>query len=207
MDEVTAETTGEEAAPADDRPARVGVQNDAGRLEPGSRERAAAKMIRPDVAGQSAASINTVQGPADWQPVGREQAEQLLGGALKTVEGLPVLSVYARATGAAPEVWTAQQLASGHQLNLRQTPVGGGRFGDLEEGVAANERNQPAADPVSEMEARPQPRQQAWPRKLGRLQAGQVCTVVPGVIGHARPEERRSRKIARYPVMVTRRPK
>jgi hypothetical protein len=162
MDEVAAETTGEEAAPADDRPARVGVQNDAGRLEPGSRERAAAKMIRPDVAGQSAASIGTVQGPADWQPVGREQAEQLLGGALKTVEGLPVLSVYARATGAAPEVWTAQQLASGHQLNLRQTPVGGDRFGDLEEGVAANERNQPAADPVSEMEARPQPRQQAY---------------------------------------------
>ena len=169
MDEVAAETTGDEATPADDRPARVGEQIDAGRLEPGSRERVTAKMIRPDVAGRSAASIGTVQGPENWQPVRREQAEQLLGGALKTVEGLRVLSMYARATGAAPEVWTAQQLASGHQLNLRQMPVGGDRFGDLEEGVAANERNQPAADPVSEMEARPQPSQQAYYETLESL--------------------------------------
>jgi hypothetical protein len=176
MDEVATETAGEEAAPADDRPARVAEEVDARRFEAGNREqaaqpemqraveseleRAAAKMARPDVAGRPAAALGAVEGPADWQPVRREQAEALLGGALKTVEGLPVLSVYARATGAVTEVWTAQQLASGHQLNLRQTPLDGDQFGDLEEGVAANERDERAADPVSEMEARPQQQQQ-----------------------------------------------
>jgi hypothetical protein len=177
MDEVATKTAGEEAPPADDRPARVAEELDARRLETGNREqaaqpelqRAAAKMARPDVAGRSAAGLGAVGGPADWQPVRRDQAEALLGGALKTVEGLPVLSVYARASGAAPEVWTAQQLVSGHQLNLRQTPLGGDRFGDLEESVVANELDEPAADPVSEMEARPHPGQQAYYETLESL--------------------------------------
>ncbi len=185
MDEVATKTAGEEAPPADDRPARVAEELDARRLESGNREqaaqpelqravepdleRAAAKMARPDVAGRSAAGLGAVEGPADWQPVRRDQAEALLGGALKTVEGLRVLSVYARASGEAPEVWTAQQLVSGHQLNLRQTPLGGDRFGDLEEGVVANELDEPAADPVSEMEARPHPGQQAYYETLESL--------------------------------------
>jgi hypothetical protein len=185
MDEVATKTTGEEAPPADDRPARVAEELNARRLETGNREqavqpelqravepdleRAAAKMARPDVAGRSAAGLGAVEGPADWQPVRRDQAEALLGGALKTVEGLPVLSVYARASGAAAEVWTAQQLVSGHQLNLRQTPLGGDRFGDLEESVVANELDEPAADPVSEMEARPHPGQQAYYETLESL--------------------------------------
>jgi hypothetical protein len=147
MDEAATETGGEEAAPTDDRPA--------------------AKMARADVAGRPPAGLGAVEGTADWQPVRREQAEVLLGGNLKTVEGLPVLSVYARAAGATPEVWTAQQLASGHQLNLRQTPLGDGRFGDLEEGGAKNERAEQAADPASEMEARPQ--QQAYYETLESL--------------------------------------
>jgi len=177
MDEVATKTAGEEAPPADDRPARVAEELDARRLESGNRERAvepdleraAAKMARSDVAGRSAAGLGAVEGPVDWQPVRRDQAEALLGGALKTVEGLPVLSVYARASGVAPEVWTAQQLVSGHQLNLRQTPLGGDRFGDLEEGVVANELDEPAADPVSEMEARPHPGQQAYYETLESL--------------------------------------
>lgn len=185
MDEVATKTSGEEAPPADDRPARVAEELDARRLETGNREqaaqpelqraaepdleRAAAKMARPDVAGRSAAGLGAVEGPADWQPVRRDQAEALLGGALKTVEGLPVLSMYARASGAAPEVWTAQQLVSGHQLNLRQTPLGGDGFGDLEEGVVANELDEPAADPASEMEARPHPGQQAYYETLESL--------------------------------------
>lgn len=185
MDEVATETAGEETAPTVDRLAPVAEEIDARRLEMGNREqgaqpepqfavepepqRAAAKMARPDVAGRPSADLGAVEGPADWQPVRREQAEALLGGALKTVEGLPVLSVYARAAGAAPEVWTAQQLASGHQLNLRQTPLGEDRFGDLEEGRNANERDEPAADPVSEMEARPQQEQQAYYETLESL--------------------------------------
>ncbi len=185
MDEVATENAGEEAPPPDDRPAPVAGEIDARRLETGNREqaaqpepqralepeleRAAAKTARPDVAGWPSAGLGAVQGPADWQPVRREQAEALLGGALKTVEGLPVLSVYARAAGAVPEVWTAQQLASGHQLNLRQTPLGGDRFGDLEEGGTENERDEPGADPVSEMEARPQPQQQAYYETLQSL--------------------------------------
>jgi hypothetical protein len=184
MDEVAPETAGEEEAPADDRPAPGAEEIDARRLETGNREqavqpepqraleplleRAAAKMARSDVAGRPPEGLGAVEGPADWQPIRREQAEALLGGALKTVEGLPVLSVYARAAGATPEVWTAQQLASGHQLNLRQTPLGDARFGDLEEGGAANERVEPAADPVSEMEAKPQ-QQQAYYETLESL--------------------------------------
>jgi hypothetical protein len=184
MDEVAPETAGEEEAPADDRPAPGAEEIDARRLETGNREqavqpepqraleplleRAAAKMARSDVAGPPPEGLGAVEGPADWQPIRREQAEALLGGALKTVEGLPVLSVYARAAGATPEVWTAQQLASGHQLNLRQTPLGDARFGDLEEGGAANERVEPAADPVSEMEAKPQ-QQQAYYETLESL--------------------------------------
>ena len=154
MDEVATESAGEEAPPLDDRPTPVpedAEDIDARRLETRNREqaaqpepqralepvleRAAAKMARPDGAGRASAGLGVVEGPADWQPVRREQAEALLGGALKTVEGLPVLSVYARAAGAAPEVWTAQQLASGHQLNLRQTPLAVDRFGDLEESL------------------------------------------------------------------------
>lgn len=185
MDELATENAGEEAPALDDRPAPVPTALDARRLETENREqaaepepqralepvleRAAAKMARSDVAGRPSAGLGAVEGQADWQPVRREQAEALLGGALKTVEGLPVLSVYARAAGAAPEVWTAQQLASGHQLNLRQTPLGGDRFGDLEEGGAANERNEPGADPVSEMEARPQQQQQAYYETLQSL--------------------------------------
>ena len=188
MDEVATESAGEEAPPLDDRPTPVpedAEDIDARRLETRNREqaaqpepqralepvleRAAAKMARPDGAGRASAGLGAVEGPADWQPVRREQAEALLGGALKTVEGLPVLSVYARAAGAAPEVWTAQQLASGHQLNLRQTPLGGDRFGDLEEGGTENERDEPVADPVSEMEARPQQQQQAYYETLQSL--------------------------------------
>ncbi len=191
MDEVATETAGDEAAPADDRPAPVAEEVEARRLEAGNREqvaqpepqrakepvleRAAAKMAQPDVAGRPPGGLGAVDGPADWQPVHREQAEALLGGALKTVEGLRVLSVYARAAGAAPEVWTAQQLDSGHQLNLRQTPIGDGRFGDLEESGAENERAEqaaepadPAAEPVSEMEART-PLQQAYYETLESL--------------------------------------
>lgn len=177
MDEVAPETAGEETAPADDRPAPVAEEIDARRLEMGNREqvaqpepqREAAKMARRDLAGRPPADLGVIEGPADWQPVRREQAEALLGGALKTVEGLPVLSVYARAAGAPPEVWTAQQLASGHQLNLRQTPLGEDRFGDLEEGRNANERDESATDPISEMEARPQQRQQAYYETLESL--------------------------------------
>ncbi len=191
MDEVAAKTAGDEAVPADDRPASVAEEIEARRLEAGNREqvaqpepqralepvleRAAAKMAQPDVADRPPGGLGAVDGPADWQPVHREQAEALLGGALKTVEGLPVLSVYARAAGATPEVWTAQQLDSGHQLNLRQTPIGDGRFGDLEESGAENERAEqaaepadPAADAVSEMEART-PLQQAYYETLESL--------------------------------------
>ena len=185
MDEVATENAGEEAPALDDRPAPVATALDARRLETGNREqaaqpapqralepeleRAAAKTARPDGAGRTSASLGAVEGPADWQPVRREQAETLLGGALKTVEGLPVLSVYARAAGAVPEVWTAQQLASGHQLNLRQTPLAVDRFGDLEEGGTENERDEPVADPVSEMEAKPQQQHQAYYETLQSL--------------------------------------
>ena len=177
IDEVATETAGEETAPADDRPAPVTEEIDARRLEMRNREQGAdhepqqavAKMARRDLAGRPSAGLGAVEGPADWQPVRREQAEALLGGTLKTVEGLPVLSVYARAAGAPPEVWTAQQLASGHQLNLRQTPLGEDRFGDLEEGKNANERDESAADPISEMEVRPQQRQQAYYETLESL--------------------------------------
>ena len=176
MDEVAPETAGQETAPADDRPAPVAEEIDARRLEMRNRgqgaehepQREAAKMARRDLAGRPPADLGVIEGPADWQPVRREQAEALLGGALKTVEGLPVLSVYARAAGAPPEVWTAQQLASGHQLNLRQTPLGEDRFGDLEEGKNANERDESAADPISEM-ARPQRQQQAYYETLESL--------------------------------------
>lgn len=60
---------------------------------------------------------------AGWETIGRERAEALLGGRLRTVEGLPVLSVRARGSGSDVEVWTAQQLPSGHTLNLWQVPV------------------------------------------------------------------------------------
>jgi hypothetical protein len=183
MDELATETSGEGVAPLADKQAPVeeGIavrRLEAGNgdppsqpelqraLEPGS-ERAAAKMAQSDVAGLPSAGRGSVEGPSGWQPVGREQAEALLGGALKTVEGLPILSVYARSSGVAPEVWTAQQLASGHQLNLRQTPLRDSRFGDLEEAGAANEHDEPAADPASGIDARPQ--QQAYYETLQSL--------------------------------------
>ena len=58
---------------------------------------------------------------ADWTPVDRAAAEELLGGKVRTLESLPVLSMRARETGA-PEVWTSQQLDSGHTLDLVQIP-------------------------------------------------------------------------------------
>lgn len=169
-DEVRSGTAGDEKASTDDRPAAVAEgkaeENQARRLEMAGRT--AAKVARPDAAGPAPAG-GAAQAPAEWQPVAPERAEAILGGALKTVEGLPVLSVYARAAVGAPEVWTAQQLASGHTLNLWQTPLGEDRFGDLEENEVSNAEadEPPAADPAFEMRTRPQ--QQAYYETLESL--------------------------------------
>ncbi len=108
-------------------------------------EGAAAKMARRiDAAAVPAA------GPPGWARVDRTRAETLLSGRLRTVEGLPILSIFARDVEGTPVVWTAQQLASGHTLNLRQSPVEVSDAAQARDAVRANRK----IDDTAEAEAR-----------------------------------------------------
>lgn len=106
-------------------------------------EGAAAKMARV-----SAAAAVPADGPPGWVPVDRARAETLLGGRLRTVGGLPILSIFARDVDVegTPVVWTAQQLASGHTLNLRQSPVEVSDVAQERDAVRANRKIDDAAE-------------------------------------------------------------
>ncbi len=109
--------------------------------QPLAGEDAAAKVAR-----RSAAVTVPAAGPPGWAPVDRVRAETLLGGRLRTVEGLPILSIFAREVEGAPVVWTAQQLASGHTLNLRQSPVEVSDSAQARDAVRANRKIDDAAE-------------------------------------------------------------
>ncbi len=104
-------------------------------------EGAAAKMAR-----LSATAAVPADGPPGWAPVDRARAETLLGGRLRTVEGLPILSIFARDVEGTPVVWTAQQLASGHTLNLRQSPAQVSDAAQARDAVRANRKIDDAAE-------------------------------------------------------------
>jgi hypothetical protein len=93
--------------------------------DPVAAERRMAKAAAPVgvIAGTGATTS------AGWTPVDRSAAEELLGGKLRTLETLPVISVRARSAEGSPEVWTSQQLASGHTLDLVQAPENVGSAG------------------------------------------------------------------------------
>lgn len=150
---------GEPAARAPTRPVKEFRAEDAGQ--------AAAKAAREaDAAAPlTTRSLRAGGGPEGWRLVGREEAEALLGGAVRAVEGLPVLSMFARVTEGPPEVWTAQQLPSGHTLDLRQTTIAGRRdTPELDMG------DRPAGDEqVPDAQARPAP-ESTWQQAYESLQ-------------------------------------
>ncbi len=104
-------------------------------------EGAAAKM-----AGRIDGAAVPAAGPPGWARVDRARAETLLGGRLRTVEGLPILSIFARDVEGTPVVWTAQQLASGHTLNLRQSPAEVSDAGQARDAGRANRKIDDTAD-------------------------------------------------------------
>ncbi len=127
------------AQPAEERVDRPLAEENL--MQPLVGEGAAAKMAR-----RSAAAAVPAAGPPGWAPVDRARAETLLGGRLRTVEGLPILSIFARDVEGTPVVWTAQQLATGHTLNLRQSPVEVSDAAQVRDAVRANRKIDDAAE-------------------------------------------------------------
>ena len=122
-------------------PPEIGEPAEEKPTQPLAVEGAAAKR-----AERSAAAAVPAGGPPGWAPVDRTRAETLLGGRLRTVEGLPILSIFARDVEGTPVVWTAQQLASGHTLNLRQSPVDVSDAAQARNAVRANRKIDDAAE-------------------------------------------------------------
>ncbi|MEE9471967.1 MAG: hypothetical protein V3W32_09670 [Gemmatimonadota bacterium] len=129
----------ESAKPAEEKPTRPLAEEEL--MQPVAGEGGAAKMARR-IDGAAAPAA----GPRGWVRVDRTRAETLLDGRLRTVEGLPILSIFARDVEGTPVVWTAQQLASGHTLNLRQSPVEVSDSAQARDAVRANRKIDDAAE-------------------------------------------------------------
>ncbi len=134
-DEPQAVAEGEEAGADTEALAKKETADEANAQLESSVDRRMANAAAPtgSIAGAAAPSS------PEWMSVDRGAAEQLLGGRLRVHEHLPVISVRVRSSEGSPEVWTSQQLASGHTLDLVQVPadtasvVPGGRYESTQE--------------------------------------------------------------------------